>query len=199
MKKCGKCKLEKDEIEFNNNKSKKDSLATECKLCKRQQDARYREVSLLKNPEYNKIYQIQYRKENAAQIDAKKKIYIKNNKTAHLKRQHNWYEKNKYDIKNRISLYKKEHPEQYQMYNNRRIARKKTSIIEIFTHQDIINRYGNKCFYCDGLFIHIDHYMPLSRGGTHTLENVRPSCEHCNLTKSNKLPEEFIKYKKECK
>lgn len=41
--------------------------------------------------------------------------------------------------------------------------------------------------------------MPLSRGGTHTLEDVRPSCAHCNLTKSNKLPEEFIKYKKEYK
>jgi 5-methylcytosine-specific restriction endonuclease McrA len=199
MKKCSKCKIEKDENEFNKNKSKKDGLSTECKLCKRQQDAKWREEALAKNPNYNKEYQVQYRKENFIALNAKKKIYVEDNKTAHLKRQNIWYEKNKDSVKNRISLYKKEHPEQYQMYNNRRAARKKTSIIEIFTHQDIINRYGNQCFYCGELFTHIDHYMPLSRGGAHTLENVRPSCAHCNLTKSNKLPEEFIKYKKEYK
>ena len=81
------------------------------------------------------------------------------------------------------------------MYNNRRLARKKTAIVDIFTTQDIIDKYGDKCFYCGGLFTHIDHYMPLSKGGSHTLDNVRPSCEPCNLTKSNKLPDDFIKYK----
>ncbi|MGI0058140.1 MAG: HNH endonuclease [Nitrosotalea sp.] len=112
-----------------------------------------------------------------------------------MKRQHSWYEKNKEDVKERVSQYKKDHPEQYQIYNNRRAARKKTAIAEKFSYQNVINKYNDKCFYCGGLFTHIDHCMPLSRDGSHTLDNVRPSCEHCNLTKSNKLHEEFIKYK----
>jgi len=189
MKQCCKCKLDKYEIEFNKNKSKKDKLSTECKLCKRQQDAKYRK----ENSEHCKVYQIKYWKENGAELYEQKKKYIAANKIAHLKRQNTWYQKNKNDVKMRVALYKKEHPEQYRMYSNRRNASKKTNIMERFTNQDIINKYGNQCFYCSGLFDHIDHYMPLSRGGSHTLENIRPSCERCNLTKSNKLPEDFIK------
>ena len=191
MKRCSKCKQKKDTNDFNKNKSKSDGLSTECKLCKRQQDAKYRK----ENVEYCKDYQVKYWKENSAELYEQKKGYIANNKIAHLQRQHIWYEKNKNDIKVRTSQYKKDHPEQYQMYNNRRLASKKTSVVDKFAHQDIIAKYGNKCFYCNDLFTHIDHYIPLSKGGSHTLENVRPSCEHCNLTKSNKLPDEFIKYK----
>ena len=160
-------------------------------MCKRQQDAKYRQRSENQNIEYQKEYRIK----NKEVLDEKKKVYIANNKISHLKRRHIWYEKNKDDIKARTSQYKKDHPEQYQMYGNRRNASKKTSIVEKFIHQDIINKYGNKCFYCNGSFDEIDHYIPLSKGGSHTLENVRPSCEHCNLTKSNKLPDEFLKYK----
>jgi 5-methylcytosine-specific restriction endonuclease McrA len=191
MKKCSKCGQEKDIEDFNKNKSKKDGRATECKLCKGLQDLKYRNS----HRDDNKSYQLKYRKENKLELDLKKKDYVANNKPAHLKRQHAWYEKNKDDIKTRVSQYKKDHPEQYQMYSNKRLASKKTTIIEVFTNQDIKNKYGDKCFYCNGLFEHIDHYMPLSRGGSHTLENVRPSCKTCNLHKSNKLPEEFIKYK----
>lgn len=191
MKKCSKCGHEKSLDEFHNNKSKKDGKATECKECKSKQDSKYRK----ENEEYYKFYQTNYWKENRAELYELKKEYIANNKPAHLKRQHSWYEKNKENVKTRTSQYKKEHPEQYQMYNNRRRARKKTSIVDIFTTKDVIEKYGDKCVYCQDDFTHIDHYIPLSRGGSHTLENVRPSCEQCNLEKSNKLPEEFLKYK----
>lgn len=191
MKKCSKCGKYKDINDFHKNKSKSDRLSTECKECKRKQDSKYREENL----EYYKEYLANYNKINKDELYDKKKIYISENKLDHLKRRHNWYEDNKEEIKARTSQYKKDHPEQYQMYNNRRAARKKTSIIEKFTHQDIIDKYGSQCIYCGGSFDKIDHYIPLSKGGSHTLDNVRPSCEHCNLTKSNKLPDEFIKYK----
>ena len=35
---------------------------------------------------------------------------------------------------------------------------------------------------------HLDHYMPLSKGGAHSISNVVWSCAACNLTKNNKLP-----------
>jgi len=191
MKKCYKCGLIKELAQFNKNKSKKDGLATECKICKKLQDKKYRE----ENSDYYKQYNHKYNVEHKRALYEQKKEYIANNKETHWNQQHNWYIKNIDSIKFRIALYKKEHPEQYQMYSNRRLARKKTSIIAIFTIQDVINKYGKNCVYCGGLFEQIDHYIPLSKGGSHTLDNVRPSCEHCNLTKNNKLPEEFIKYK----
>jgi 5-methylcytosine-specific restriction endonuclease McrA len=191
MKKCSKCGYEKILDDFGNNKSKKDGKATECKECKSKQDAKYRK----ENEVYYKNYLKEYNQLNKQQLYEQKKKYIAANKIAHLERQHSWYEKNKDNVKLRTSQYKKDHPEQYQMYNNRRAARKKTAIVEKFTHQDVINKYGDKCVYCGGNFDEIDHYIPLSKGGSHTLDNVRPSCEHCNLTKSNKLPEDFAKYK----
>lgn len=191
MKRCGKCGENKDIEDFSRNKAKKDGRATECRLCKSQQDKKYRE----EHSKYCKEYQTKYWIENRSELYEQKKEYIASNKIAHLTRQHAWYLKNQDSIKMRISQYKKDHPEQYQMYNNRRMASKKTDIVEKFGHQDIIIKYGDKCYYCDGLFECIDHYMPLSKSGAHTLENVRPACVQCNLTKSNKLPDEFLEYK----
>jgi 5-methylcytosine-specific restriction endonuclease McrA len=37
----------------------------------------------------------------------------------------------------------------------------------------------------------LDHIVPLSRGGTHTHDNVQLACRSCNGFKSNKLPEEL--------
>lgn len=191
MKKCSKCDTEKSLDDFHNNRSKKDGKATECKSCKKKQDIQYR----LSNLEECKGYQSKYWKDNRKELGVKKMEYIANNKSAHLKRQHSWYERNKADIKERTAQYKKDHPEKYQMYNSRRRAQKKTSLIENFDMLDVLNKYGNQCFYCQGKFDHIDHYIPLSKGGSHTLDNVRPSCEKCNLEKSNKLPKEFLEYK----
>jgi 5-methylcytosine-specific restriction endonuclease McrA len=35
--------------------------------------------------------------------------------------------------------------------------------------------------------LHIDHVIPISKGGTDTLDNVRPSHAKCNLSKGNKI------------
>lgn len=40
---------------------------------------------------------------------------------------------------------------------------------------------------------HVDHVMPLSRGGSHRIANLCISCPSCNLRKNAKLPEEFAK------
>jgi 5-methylcytosine-specific restriction endonuclease McrA len=37
----------------------------------------------------------------------------------------------------------------------------------------------------------IDHIIPLSRGGEHILENVRPAHASCNYNKADKLLEEM--------
>lgn len=54
-------------------------------------------------------------------------------------------------------------------------------IIEHFTRDDLIARYGDACAHCGGPFEQLDHYpVPISRGGAHTLDNCRPSCADCN-------------------
>lgn len=51
------------------------------------------------------------------------------------------------------------------------------------------------CFYCTsdcGGAFHIDHFMPLARGGAHVLTNLRIACPTCNLRKNAKDPAEWI-------
>lgn len=51
--------------------------------------------------------------------------------------------------------------------------------------------YGEICAYCGGPFEHVEHAIPLSRGGTNWPANLRPSCAACNLAKGTKTPFEF--------
>lgn len=54
---------------------------------------------------------------------------------------------------------------------------------------------GLTCYYC-GMSIpkgklELDHVIPLVKGGQHSAANMAASCEHCNATKSSKLPSEW--------
>lgn len=67
---------------------------------------------------------------------------------------------------------------------------------DTFTRQQIIDRDHRTCYVCNrtGLSdseIHIDHVLPLARGGTHTLDNVRVACPPCNLGKGTKTLSEY--------
>lgn len=48
------------------------------------------------------------------------------------------------------------------------------------------------CYWCSNKFsgksCHMDHIVPLSKGGAHTLSNLCVSCPTCNLGKNAKLP-----------
>ncbi|MEU5149753.1 HNH endonuclease [Streptomyces yangpuensis] len=52
-------------------------------------------------------------------------------------------------------------------------------------------RWGNRCAYCPALATHLDHVIPLSKGGTDTESNIVPACQHCNLSKGAKTLEEW--------
>lgn len=52
--------------------------------------------------------------------------------------------------------------------------------------------YGTKCVYCGTMDADtIDHVIPLSRGGTNELSNLRPACRQCNMAKGDRLPSEM--------
>lgn len=52
-----------------------------------------------------------------------------------------------------------------------------------------------RCYYCKAELsdkYHVDHFIPLSRGGTNTLDNIVIACPTCNMRKHNKMPDEFL-------
>lgn len=61
-------------------------------------------------------------------------------------------------------------------------------IVERFTREDLVARYGEACWHCGGDFEECDHYpKPVSQGGAHTLDNCRPSCLPCNRRGERKV------------
>ena len=59
--------------------------------------------------------------------------------------------------------------------------------------QRAIEFFGG-CAYCGekGDKLQVDHFVPLTKGGTFEAGNVIPACERCNKRKHNKRPEEFL-------
>jgi 5-methylcytosine-specific restriction endonuclease McrA len=61
--------------------------------------------------------------------------------------------------------------------------------------KELFKIYNSPCFYCGSLNkITIDHIVPISRGGAHSIGNLVAACAFCNGSKHNKLLVEW-KYK----
>jgi|GEM_PF-2402108 len=57
---------------------------------------------------------------------------------------------------------------------------------------EVMQRDGFCCRLCgrgkvEGVTLHLDHRIPISRGGTNDLSNLQTLCEDCNQGKSNRL------------
>jgi 5-methylcytosine-specific restriction endonuclease McrA len=67
-----------------------------------------------------------------------------------------------------------------------------------FTAEDVLRQFeqqDGKCGICKAEFppkgrfyrFTVDHFIPLSKGGTNDAENIWLLCDHCNKSKSNKI------------
>jgi 5-methylcytosine-specific restriction endonuclease McrA len=67
---------------------------------------------------------------------------------------------------------------------------------EQINHTEVYDFWGWVCHLCgedisplakkdDWMRVTLDHVIPLSRGGTHTWDNVKPAHWQCNMTKGN--------------
>lgn len=89
---------------------------------------------------------------------------------------------------------KKADPISNRAYVRARTARLRGQAVVAFTPEQLRQRlayYGFRCWICgspDDLTI--DHVKPLSKGGAHTLANLRPACSTCNSKKGSRWPYE---------
>lgn len=104
-------------------------------------------------------------------------------------------EKNRDAIRLREKIYRAAHPEKVIADAEKRRARMLAAEGE-FTGHDIIaliKAHGRVCFYCHTKLkkYQVDHWIPLSRGGTNWPSNLVISCGPCNQRKAAKLPWEW--------
>lgn len=185
--KCCTCKEVKELSNFFKSKSTKNGLEPRCKDCNKLRNKK----QYLKHKEKRIEYVINYRKENAEKI--KKYRESEKNKTNRaLNRQKNKKIINKKEREYRLKNIIKFRINQRIKGNKRRLLIKSTH--EIYTYKDINllkTKQSNKCIYCYKNIknkYHIDHIVPLSKGGIDSIKNIQILCPLCNMKKHNKDP-----------
>lgn len=145
-----------------------------------------------KNKEYLKEYSKNYREENREKInqhmvDTKKERRI--TKAA-------WHEKNKEKNNQRNKNWFKENPLKARVLAVKRRSRIKKD--ESFNDDDlkfIFKSQKGKCVCCNKSLksgYHVDHIIPLSKGGSNCKKNIQLLYPTCNLQKHAKDPIEFM-------
>ena len=64
----------------------------------------------------------------------------------------------------------------------------------------VLDRDNSTCQLCgatiaDGVKLHVDHIVPLSKGGTNELDNLQTLCQDCNLGKSDSTDLNMVRNK----
>ncbi len=68
-----------------------------------------------------------------------------------------------------------------------------SEVRESFDRMEIFHRDGGICQIChepaNPFMFHVDHIIPISKGGLHSRSNVQTAHPWCNMSKSNKVEE----------
>lgn len=166
---CGKCFVVKGLTQYRSRTASPDGLMTLCKPCHSHQAAVWR----LTNSTRAAAYQKRYYAENRRRKD---------------------------ELNRR---WKRENPKQWGSIRRQarqlRRAREAAATIVPFTHAEMLanweehDLYG--CAFCGGPYEDIEHLVPLSKGGEHSIANLVPSCRDCNRGvggKHSKMPWEWL-------
>lgn len=60
-----------------------------------------------------------------------------------------------------------------------------------YSRTEVFRRWNYACCYCNARAEHLDHVVPLSKGGADAEHNMVPACAACNLSKGAKTLAEW--------
>lgn len=117
-------------------------------------------------------------------IRARQHIYYS---TPEAKERKRAYEKSRYSLPS----WKAQHSVHRQLRRARKNAAPGRHTVEDIRNQ--FDRQKGKCYWCNSKLAkyHVDHIVPLSRGGSNWPDNIVIACPTCNCSKHAKLPHEW--------
>jgi 5-methylcytosine-specific restriction endonuclease McrA len=155
-----------------------------------------REVSkkhYLKNKEVVQARHKKYIKEHPEEMKAYVKKHRANNMPRIRAQDRQWRKDNPESVRVFSKKWRSENKDKVNANTRNRRARKLSANGTCSAEQATarIAFYGGMCAYClVAPHEHLDHVIPLSRGGTNWPANLRPSCARCNLSKYDRTPRE---------
>jgi 5-methylcytosine-specific restriction endonuclease McrA len=207
---CTSCSTEKPPSEFGNHKIMKDGLMTVCRVCVAAKNKAAYQASKDERKVKSAAYRARtkeqkaeaasrYRAANKEKIAAAQATYRSKNAEKLKAGKAEWYQANKESCAERSATWHKENPERHLVHTQNRRALKKQGdgrISQGLTARLLALQKG-RCACCKGdlkeLGRHLDHIVPLSKGGAHEDANIQLLCPSCNTSKRDKLPHEFMR------
>lgn len=171
--KCSVCKEVKPLDYFHKQSSRKIGVMSRCKICNSKRAKQWNE----ENKERSKhLRREAYKKFSQEQ----RKQKLKNNRE--------YYKRNSQKMNDRGKKYRKENPWQKINSEGRRRARKQNNGVYIILPKEINKIYSSPCIQCGSKDnITLDHIIPISRGGKHSIGNLQALCKSCNSSKGSRL------------
>lgn len=171
-KRCCRCKVEKTHGEFTKNRSAPDGRQYACRPCRREEKIAGMDKSLARKRH-------RYRTEPTYRASV-------------LKACRQRYEANPDQFVARMAAWRRANPERHNMNNARRRALQKNAFIENVHSLVLLEQADGICGICgqdvDPFDFHVDHIVPLSRGGEHSYVNTQVAHPSCNVRKWASMP-----------
>lgn len=170
MKICPMCKIKKPLNEFHKASNTKDGAQGHCKECKK-----------ILNKKYEKNRDAETRKKYYKNEWQKKK-----NNPNYIKQHKEWLDKNSDHVKKKAKEYRETNKTLLLISRSNQKSKKKgySGVLSMKEWEFILNLTKFMCIACEeNKADSIDHVLPLSNGGTNTVDNIQPMCLKCNLKK----------------
>jgi 5-methylcytosine-specific restriction endonuclease McrA len=161
-----------------------------CKLCKRQRAVEYHK----ENKEEEKARQAKWYKENKGQVKERAARYYKENKEKLKGYLAKWQLEHPEQIKGYQAKWRKGNPIKCRVFKHKRRARlaEVGGTLSPGVAEKLLTLQKRKCRVCrvklTGKKYHLDHIIPISKGGQNIDSNIQVLCPSCNCRKAAKLP-----------
>jgi len=144
-----------------------------------------------------KVWDNSYRLRHSENIAVRKLEWFERNKNKHSEYSKRYKENNPDAYRKAKKKYRQNNPDKEREWDHRKRALKRNQLGDwkASYEQVLFKNQNGLCFYCRcdiSKGYHIEHMIPLSRGGMHDLKNIVLSCPDCNLRKGTQTAEEFI-------
>lgn len=204
---CSRCAQIKPLNDFCNSSTNKDGKDSRCRKCK---SAQFKEWSIankthnlerskqwrIDNPERNRNNKNAWNSAHPKKAQERTKAWVANNKDKKRKSNKEWELANAEKVRLKNRNWAASNPQKIIQKNLRRNSRVKAGGIYLISKTEINHILAKPCFYC-GLKeqITIDHVMPVSRNGKHSIGNLVAACKSCNSSKKDRTITEWNKQK----